>query len=631
MRVVVTGLGAVSPLGRGARALWDGLLGKRLAFRPIGSFSVQGWRTCVGAELPGEAGLARGAYEYALAAAREALADARLDAAASGPRLAVALGTTAGEETRLEDAMREAALAGGPLPADAVAPHAPGRIAARVARAVGARGPVVMLATACAAGNYALAWAYEKIASGQADAALAGGADVFSPVLFAGFNRLLAVAPELCRPFSLGRQGLIPGEGAGVVVVETEASARKRGAKIYAELLGYGLSSDGHHATMPHEGGVARAIEAALARGGLTPEEVDYVNAHGTGTPANDRTESAALSRVFGARAKTVPVSSIKGNIGHAMGAATALEAVACCLALETGTLPPTASHAPGDPDCALDYVGEGPRKTDPKVVLSDGFAFGGANAVVAFAKPGARPERPRPAPPRVVFTAVHAILPGENPVDDARALLPDRDLGELDGPIATALLAVKGAFDSARLSEAAPEKRGIVLDTAGEERSLFEFFGMLAREGPQGVEPRLFPNLLANAAPSRAAIVFGLKAVNVALAGTCAGGESAVACAFDLLRGGHDAALLAGGVGPDGRAAVFCLETEASARARGARAFCELAAVEETFDPEGEGDAAACGCLAKAVEKAASGTAVDYRAKGRWGQRFRLSLRPIV
>jgi 3-oxoacyl-[acyl-carrier-protein] synthase II len=628
MRVVVTGLGAVSPLGRGARALWDGLLHGRLAFGPVRSFSVAGWRTSVGAELPEDAGLPRGAFEYALAAAQEALSDARLDAAALGPRLAVALGTTAGEETRLEDAMRAAALSGAPLPEEAIAPHAPGRIAARLARAVGARGPVVMLATACAAGNSALAWAYEKLASGQADAALAGGADVFSPVLFAGFNRLLAVAPDRCRPFSLGRQGLIPGEGAGVLVVETEASAKARGAHVYAEVLGYGLSSDAHHATMPHVDGVSRAIAGALAHGGLSAGDVDYVNAHGTGTPANDRTESAALSRVLGARATTVPVSSIKGNIGHAMGAATALEAVACCLALETGTLPPTASFAPGDPDCPLDSVGEGPRTTGPRVALSDGFAFGGANAVVAFAKPGARPERARPAPPRVVITA--AALTDRVQTQPVAALLPDRDLGALDASIAAALCGVKAAFDAAKLETVAAEKRGVILDSTGEERSLFEFFGMLAREGPQGVEPGLFPNLLANAAPSRAAIVFGLKAVNIAIAGTFAGGESAVAAAWDLLRGGHDAAILAGGVSADGSASVFVLETLDAARARGVRPLAEAAALEESFEPE-EGGASACGCLAKAVEKAAAGTAVEYRAKGRFGQRFRLSVRPIV
>jgi 3-oxoacyl-[acyl-carrier-protein] synthase II len=626
-RVVVTGLGAVSPVGLTVPSFWEALLRGRCAFAPITAFDASGYRTRLGAEVTGP--LARGAFSFAREAARQALDDAGLDEAAiGGLRLGVALGTTAGEETALEAAMEPAALAGAPMPAAAMAPHAPGRVAARLAEVVGARGPVVMLATACSAGNYALAWAHEKISSGQADAVLAGGADVFSRALFSGFNRLLAVAPEVCAPFSLGRRGLIPGEGAGMLVVESEDSARRRGARVYAELLGYGLSSDGKHVTMPDPVGVARSIADCLARCELTAEEVDYISAHGTGTPANDRIETAALKAVLGERARVVPVSSIKGHLGHAMGAATALEAVACCLALQTGLVPPTANLSAGDPDCDLDYVGEGARAVKPAVVLSNGFAFGGANAVIALASPGARPARPpRAEPPRVVVTAAVEAREAD-PVAAALALLPSGDLGQLDWPTALALCGMKALFDAAALSGVAAERRGVVLDTTGEDRSLYEFFGLLAREGPQGVEPRLFPNLLANAAPSRAAIAFGLKAVNIAIAGTYAGGESAVACAFDLLRGGRDAVVAAGGLSET--AVLFCLETLDSARARGARPLAELVSVEESFEP-GAAAASACGCLVKAVQKAAAGFEVDYSAKGRWGQRFRCQLRPVV
>ena len=628
-RVVVTGLGAVSPLGGTVAQLWDALLAGRGAFAPITAFDAREYRTSVGSEVKGP--LERGAFSFAREAARQALLDAGLDEPkVAALRLGVALGTTAGEEAALEAAMEGPALANAPLPAAALAPHAPGRVAARLADAVGARGPVVMLATACSAGNYALAWAHEKLASGQADAVLAGGADVFSRALFSGFSRLLATAPEVCAPFSKDRRGLIPAEGSGMLLLETEDSARRRGARVYADLLGYGLSSDGKHVTMPDPEGVARAIADCLARCGLEPSDVDYVSAHGTGTPANDRTETAALKAVLGARAKSVPVSSIKGHLGHAMGAATALEAAACCLALRTGLLPPTVNFAPGDPDCDLDYVPGAPRKTDPRVVLSNGFAFGGANAVIALAGPGARPA---PAPRRavrVVITALAAVSPDEAAGLAAAlpARMPDRDLGRLDLPVALALEGARRLFEAGTLSGVPAERRGIVLDTTGEEASLYEFFGMLAREGPRGVEPSQFPNLLANAAPSRAAIAFGLKAVNIAVAGTYPGGESALACAFDLLRGGRDAAILTGGV--SGEASFALVETLEAARARGAVPLAELVSIEESFEP-GAGSVSACGCLHKAVLKAQAGFEVDYTARGRFGQRFRASLRPVV
>lgn len=624
-RVLVTGLGAVSALGAGVRPFWEGLAAGRSAFSRVSSFDAKEYRSQAGAEIREGQGPPRGCFEYALAAAREALADAGLRVPL-GPRAGLVLGSTSGEETALERVM-DGFAAFGPELVSAARPWAPGRLAARVAAEVGGEGPCLMLMTACAAGNYALAWGRDKIASGEADLMLVGGVDVFSRVLYSGFNRLLAVAPERCEPFSKGRRGLIPSEGCGMLVLESEGRARARGVRAYAELLGCGFSSDARHVTQPDEDGVARSIRLCLEDAGLSPGDVDYVNAHGTGTPINDKNETAALKKALGARAASVPVSSIKSMIGHAMGAASALEGVACCKILETGLLPPTANFTPGDPDCDLDYVAEGARRADPRVVLSDAFAFGGGNAVAAFAKPGARPARPAAARVRIVFTGLGTAA-GEAPQAVAESLLPERALGRVDRPISLALAAAKRALDDSAWAGPGTEA-GIVLDSSGELGSLFEFYKELRDEGPQGVEPELFPNTLANAASSRVAIVLGLKRLNACLAGAYPGGEAAVLYAAGLLRGWGKGLLLAGGV--DGEACVFALETLEGAKARGARILAELDSWEEGFDPKAQPpEHPGCFCLAKAVQKAAeTRKPLDYRAKGLWGGRIKMSLKP--
>lgn len=619
-RVLVTGLGAVSALGLGVRALWDGLCAGRNAFAPVSAFDASAYRCRIGAEVRG---LKRGAFEFALAAACEALSDAGLKDF-SPLRAGIALGSTFGEGHALECFLGDFSS----LDEEArrrARPWSAARVPARVAAELGLRGPQIALMTACAAGNYAVAWAYDRILSGEADIMLAGGADVFAQVTFAGFSRLMAISPDLCRPFSLGRKGLIPSEGAAFLVLESEE--RVRGRRAYAEVLGYGLSSDARHVTQPDEEGVARSIRACLEDAGLTPGEVDYVNAHGTGTPANDSNETAALKRAFGARAMAVPVSSNKSMLGHAMGAASALEAVACCKTLETGILPPTANFVAGDPDCDLDYVPNAARRADPGVVLSNAFAFGGSNAVIAFAKPGARPARPAPAAARVVVTGIGTVEEA-TPAALAERLLPDKDLGRLDRPIALALCAAKRALDASGWRGQA-QRAGIVLDSAGELESLFAFYKELRDEGPQGVEPELFPNILANAASSRAAIVLGLKRLNVSLAGSFPGGEAAVLYGAAALRRSGPGLILAGGV--DEAACVFALETLEEARKRGAHVLAELASWQEGFDPEAVApEHPGCFCLAKAVQKVAETRKLfGYQAKGLWGGWIRISLKP--
>ena len=217
---------------------------------------------------------------------------------------------------------------------------------------------------------------------------LAGGADAISRITYTGFARLGAITTDRCAPFDRERKGMVPGEGAGVLVLETLEGARARGARIYAEVVGYGLSCDAHHMTASHpEGeGPARAMAMALADAGLDAEQVSYISAHGTGTPTNDRLETLAVKRAFGAAAARVPMSSVKSMLGHTMGAASALEAAVCCLAIAEGWVPPTINYENADPDCDLDYVPNQARQMPVRVAMNNAYAFGGANASVLFA-----------------------------------------------------------------------------------------------------------------------------------------------------------------------------------------------------------------------------------------------------
>ncbi|MFP3940936.1 MAG: beta-ketoacyl-[acyl-carrier-protein] synthase family protein [Thermoanaerobaculia bacterium] len=394
-RVVVSGLGVVSPVGTGRDAFWDALLAGRSGIAPVRSFDTSAYPVHLGAEIPafepgehvrrlGE-GTAGRASLLAAAAARLALEDAGLDPEEVDPvRAGVAMGTTSGEPREVET-FDDRYVAG---ELDAVGPefmelypcHA---IAAAVASEVGFAGVNTMLPTACAAGNYAIAYASDALRAGRADLMLAGGADSFSRITYTGFARLGAIAPERCQPFDLNRKGMVPGEGAAVLVLEPLERALDRGARIYAEVAGYGLSCDAHHMTGAHpEGdGAVRAMEAALRDAGMAPEDVSYVSAHGTGTPTNDRMEALASRRVFGDRARRVPTSSIKSMLGHTMGAASALEAAACSLAVATGRVPPTINHQEPDPECDLDCVPNEARELPVEVAMNNAYAFGGNNA----------------------------------------------------------------------------------------------------------------------------------------------------------------------------------------------------------------------------------------------------------
>jgi 3-oxoacyl-[acyl-carrier-protein] synthase II len=245
----------------------------------------------------------------------------------------------------------------------------------------------VVIPTACAAGNYALAHALDSIRNGEADVMLAGGSDAFSRITYSGFARLGAIAPERCQPFDRNRKGMIPGEGAATLVLERLERAEARGAHIYAELAGYGLTCDANHMTAPQGDGATAAMKWAMADAGVTPDEVGYISAHGTGTAVNDRIETHAVKQAFGDAAYRVPMSSIKSMLGHTMGAASAIEAAACVLAVRDDILPPTMNMETADPACDLDYVPNTARPQRVNVAMNNAYAFGGNNASVIFRK----------------------------------------------------------------------------------------------------------------------------------------------------------------------------------------------------------------------------------------------------
>jgi 3-oxoacyl-[acyl-carrier-protein] synthase II len=410
-RVFVTGMGVVSSLGLGRDAFWDGIVAGRKGFSVIDSFDTGGLDRSVAGEVKGfrardfltsaEARRTGRCSAFSLAAARMAVSDSKLaPAQLAGARTSVIVGTTMGEAAvigELEDTwIRKGAdavnVAKIPLYGTTLLPI-------HLARAFGARGMVQTLPAACAAGNYAIAYATDLIRAGRADIVITGASELLQKHQFAGFVRLGAVAPERCQPFDKNRRGIIIGEGAAILVLESEAHAVRRGATALAEVGGCGLACDAHHITRPHPEGAGSfaAMRDAIARSGITPDDVDFINAHGTGTHANDKIESLVVQQVFGGR--SVPVSSLKSMIGHCMGAASALEAVACVMTVQTGVYPPTVGYETPDPECDVNLVANQAKRGKADIVLNNSLAFGGYDAVVTFARPGVLPE-PRPALP---------------------------------------------------------------------------------------------------------------------------------------------------------------------------------------------------------------------------------------
>jgi 3-oxoacyl-[acyl-carrier-protein] synthase II len=393
----VTGLGVVSSIGIGRESFFSSLAAGRSGISEISSFDTREYPTHRGGEVKDfnpddfifrkKAQSLGRASQLAIAAAALALKDAALaPEAVDKYNTGVSLGTTMGESQVLER-LNDAWVRKGPEYVDAAfIPRYPACvIPANVAEEFGLRGPNYVIPTACAAGNYSIGYACDLIRKGAARAMLAGGTDAFSRIAFMGFNRLLAVAPQLCQPFDRERKGMMVGEGAGILFLELYEDAIKRKADIYAEILGYGLSCDAHHMTAPHAPGIAMAMTNTLKECRLSPEDIDYICAHGTGTPANDKEECLAIKQVFKERSRSLPVSSIKSMLGHTMGAASGLGAIACCLALKHAFLPPTINFRTPDPDCEVDCVPNLSRKAGLRTVLNNSSAFGGNNACLAL------------------------------------------------------------------------------------------------------------------------------------------------------------------------------------------------------------------------------------------------------
>ena len=392
-RVVITGAGILTALGRGWKANAEGFRAGRTAFRRVSLFDVSRQRVKLAAEADLPAGLPPhhlSARQVArldrpslmmLWAAFEAWHQAGWD---PSDNLPLVLGTTSGGMSLGEDYFRQATQSRAcrrRQPTRAL--HYQSQVQARlVLDALGFTGPVTILSNACASGSNAVGHAWEIVRAGQAERVLAGGYDTLSQMVFAGFDSLQALSPTTCRPFDAHRDGLALGEGAALLALETLESARRRGATILGELAGYGTTIDQHHLTQPHPEGDAAAAAMTLAcqRASVTPSDIDYLNAHGTGTPLNDSSETLAIQRWAGPRAASLPVSSTKASIGHLLGGAGAVEAVVCLMALREGWLPPETVLQEPDPACKFPIVRQ-PQDAALKLALSNSFGFGGVTA----------------------------------------------------------------------------------------------------------------------------------------------------------------------------------------------------------------------------------------------------------
>ncbi|MCG7536694.1 beta-ketoacyl-[acyl-carrier-protein] synthase family protein [Pseudoalteromonas sp. OOF1S-7] len=398
-RVVITGLGVVSSVGTSINEFKHALLAGESGAGPASQFNTQGYEDVVNCEVKDFSAqnyikhiplseLGR-TSQFSIAAAKMALDDAGFSVEQlSGRRIPVCIGTTDGESQSLDKIAKdwvEASQAGHDeaFNIDLVEQSVSANLANSISREYGLTGESVTISTACAAGNYAIGHAFDKIRSGQAEAAICGGSDSVCRKTYAGFFRLGTIAPEKCQPFDKNRKGILTGEGSGILILESLSSARKRGAKIYAEVLGYGLNCDANHMVSPNKESIAACIRRAHKNAGIKPEQVDYICAHGTGTVANDETESGAIKLVYGE--VPPPVSSIKSMLGHSMGAASAIASIACVLAIKEQFLPPTINHQTADENCPVDCIPNQSRKSEVNIVQNNGFAFGGNNAITLY------------------------------------------------------------------------------------------------------------------------------------------------------------------------------------------------------------------------------------------------------
>ena len=398
-RVVITGLGVVSSIGIGVKPFWKNVTAGTSGISDVSVFDVSKYENKRGGEVKGfDASLfipksklkkiAR-ASQFAIAAVSQALDNSGSDILALYQnKTGVFLGTTMGEGGMIEEIDKHWTRFGeddvweltvSKYPSNAISNH--------VNRFFKIGGLSCMIPTACSAGNYSIGFGYDMITNGILRCAIVGGTDPFSRIGYTGFGRLYAMAPEKCQPFDKNRKGMMVGEGAGVLILENLESAQKRNANIYAEVLGYGLSCDAKHMTAPRVEGIIKVMEKAVKSSRIYKNEVGYICAHGTGTPANDKAECDAIRKVFGEHSKQISVNSIKSMLGHTMGAASAIEAISCCLSLSEGIIPPTINYETPDPECDINCTPNKAVNKNVKIALNNSLAFGGNNACVVLGK----------------------------------------------------------------------------------------------------------------------------------------------------------------------------------------------------------------------------------------------------
>ena len=398
LRVVITGLGVISSVGRNSTQFWDSLSRGIPSIGPMESVDCTHLSFKNAAEVRGystekyfdaeRAGFLDRFAQFGLLAAKEAVMSAGMD---WSPRLrdrtGIVTGSAMGGQTREDEAFFELYSRGKPRVHPLSIPRImTNALTSHISMQYGITGPAFTISTACSSANHAMGQAFWMIREGLLDAAVTGGSE--APLSFGNlkaWEALRVVSHDTCRPFSRDRDGIILGEGAGIIILESRELAISRGAAILGEIMGFGMSSDAYHITQPKPEGAAQAMRAALDDAGLHPDVIEYINAHGTGTQANDSSEAAAIKITFGEHTKRLAVSSTKSMHGHTLGAAGALEAIATVLALRHGILPPTANFIEPDPECDLDVVPNQPRKRSCEYALSNSFGFGGLNAVLAL------------------------------------------------------------------------------------------------------------------------------------------------------------------------------------------------------------------------------------------------------
>jgi nodulation protein E len=397
-RVVITGLGTVSPVGPSTAAYWAALTAGQTGFGPPTIFAAERLNTRVVAEVKGfvpedhfdarQIGFLDRVSQFAVVAAREAITQSGLSFRDGlGERTAAIVGSGIGGQTTQDDNFKriygENAVRVHPLIIPRTMPNAP---ASQISMFFGIKGPTYAVSTACASATHSIGQAFHLVRAGAVTCGVAGGSEAqLTTGTVKAWEAMRILAPDTCRPFSRERKGMVLGEGAAILVLESLDHAVARGADILGEIVGFGMSADAGDLTAPDPDGMVRAMAAALADAALPRDAVEHVNAHGTGTTANDATETVALHQTFGAQATRLAICSTKSMVGHALGAAGALEAVAVVMALREGVVPPTMNYLGADPACDLDYVPNEARRQPLTTALSNSFAFGGLNAVLAF------------------------------------------------------------------------------------------------------------------------------------------------------------------------------------------------------------------------------------------------------